>query len=262
MLPTIASVLATLLYCLSAFLIFRQLGKSSQQRWIALAPALVGTLIQAILLNQLIYRPDGINLGFFAAFSLISWLISIQILLSAYFRRIESLGIAVFPISGLASIIASLDSHTLLIEAGSSAIQGHIIISIVAYSLITLGAFQATLLAYQDHVIRSHHPGGLIRYLPPIRDMEALLFMFLGFGFIGLSASLLSGFVYLEDIFAQHLVHKTALSIVAWFILGILLFGRFKFGWRGKTAIRWTISAFLFLMLAFFGSKLVLEFIL
>ena len=262
MLPTIASALATLLYCLSAFLIFRQLGKSSQQRWIALAPAVVGTLIQALLLNHLIYRPDGLNLGFFAAFSLISWLISIQILLSAYFRRIESLGIAVFPISGLACIIASLDTHIRLIETGSNAIQGHIIISIVAYSLITLGAFQATLLAYQDHAIRSHHPGGLTRYLPPIQDMETLLFMFLGFGFIGLSASLLSGFVYLEDIFAQHLVHKSALSIVAWFILGILMFGRFQFGWRGKTAIRWTLSAFLFLMLAFFGSKLVLEFIL
>jgi ABC-type uncharacterized transport system permease subunit len=92
--------------------------------------------------------------------------------------------------------------------------------------------------------------------------METLLFQFLGFGFICLSASLLSGFVYLEDIFSQHLVHKTVLSIVGWVILGVLLFGRFKFGWRGRTAIRWTLSAFVFLMLAFFGSKLVLEFIL
>ena len=75
-------------------------------------------------------------------------------------------------------------------------------------------------------------------------------------------AVILTGFIYLEDIFAQHLVHKTALSIIGWLILGILLFGRFRFGWRGKTAIRWTLSAFAFLMLAFFGSKLVLEFIL
>ena len=92
--------------------------------------------------------------------------------------------------------------------------------------------------------------------------METLLFVFLGFGFGCLSISLLSGFIFLDDIFAQQLVHKTVLSIVAWFILGTLMFGRFQFGWRGKTAIRWTISAFLFLMLAFFGSKLVLEFIL
>ncbi len=260
--PTIASVLATLLYCLSAFLIFKQLGKTSQQRWVGLAPALIATLFHALLLNGLIYQDKGLNLGFFAAFSLISWLISIQILLSAYFKRIESLGIAIFPISGLACVLASLNLSTHIIETSSNAIQGHILLSIVAYSLITLGAFQATLLAYQDHAIRSHHPGGLIRYLPPIHDMETLLFLFLGFGFAFLSASLLSGFVYLEDIFAQHLVHKTTLSIVAWFILGILMFGRLRFGWRGKTAIRWTLSAFLFLMLAFFGSKLVLEFIL
>jgi ABC-type uncharacterized transport system permease subunit len=79
---------------------------------------------------------------------------------------------------------------------------------------------------------------------------------------VGLSASLITGFIFLEDIFAQHLVHKTVLSIIAWFILGILLIGRFQFGWRGKTAIRWSLSAFALLMLAYFGSKLVLEFIL
>jgi ABC-type uncharacterized transport system permease subunit len=125
-----------------------------------------------------------------------------------------------------------------------------------------LGALHDGLLAYQDHAIRSHHPGGMIRFLPPLHEMETLLFQFLSFGFVGLSASLITGFIFLEDIFAQHLVHKTVLSIIAWFILGILLIGRFQFGWRGKTAIRWSLSAFALLMLAYFGSKLVLEFIL
>lgn len=262
MYPTLASVVATVLYCVSAFLIFRQLGQASRQRWLALSPALLATLIQALLLNHQIYQPEGLNLGFFVAFSLIGWLISIQILLSAYFRRIESLGIAVFPICGLACILASLDFPVQLIETGSHNIQGHIMISVVAYSLITLGAFQASLLAYQDHAIRSHQPGGLIRFLPPIHDMESLLFVFLGFGFLCLSASLVSGFIFLEDMFEQRVAHKTILSIVGWVILSILMFGRFQFGWRGKTAIRWTLSAFVILMLAFFGSKLVLEFIL
>lgn len=262
MFPTIASALATLLYCLSAFMIYKQLGTSQNQRWVALAPAIVAMLLQAIALNRLIIQPQGLNLGFFAAFSLIAWLISIQILLSCVYRRIESLGIIVFPISGIASVAASLHLSDHLISTANNAIQGHIMVSVVAYSLITLGAFQAGLLAYQDHSIRAHHPGGFIRYLPPLHDMETLLFQFLGFGFVCLSASLLSGFFFLEDIFAQQLVHKTVLSLVAWLILGILLFGRLKFGWRGKTAIRWTLSSFVFLLLAFFGSKLVLEFIL
>lgn len=262
MFSILASVLATVLYCLSAFLIFKQLNQSAQKRWIALAPAFVATVIQALLLNSLIYQSEGLNLNFFAALSLVSWLISVQILLGAYFMRIESLGIAIFPISGLASIFASQGFPPDLISTGDSAIQGHILISIVAYALITLGAFQAGLLAYQDHALRTHQPNGLIRFLPPLYEMESFLFVCLGFGFACLSVSLISGFFYLNDIFAQHLVHKTALSIIAWFILGILMFGRLKFGWRGKKAIRWTLTAFVFLMLAFFGTKLVLEFIL
>ncbi len=262
MFPTTASTLAALLYCLSAFLIFKQLGTAQSQRWVAMAPALVAMLLQAAALNALIIQPQGLNLGFFAAFSLIAWLISIQILLSSIYRRIESLGIVVFPVSGIASVVASLHISDHLISITDNAVQGHIMISVIAYSLITLGACQAGLLAYQDRSIRQHHPGGFIRFLPPLHDMETLLFQFLSFGFICLSVSLLSGFIYLEDIFAQQLVHKTVLSIIGWLILGILLFGRYKFGWRGKIAINWTLSAFAFLMLAFFGSKLVLEFIL
>lgn len=262
MFPTIASALATFCYCLSAFLIYKQLGSAQHQRWVALAPAVAGMLLQAAALNVLIIQPQGLNLGFFAAFSLIAWLITLQILLSCIYRRIESLGIIVFPISGFANIATSLHLSDHLITTSNNAIQGHIMVSIIAYSLITLGAFQAGLLAYQDRSIRQHHPGGFVRYLPPLHDMETLLFQFLGFGFLCLSASLLTGFFYLEDIFAQHLVHKTVLSIIAWIILGVLLFGRLKFGWRGKTAIRWTLSSFVFLMLAFFGSKMVLEFIL
>lgn len=262
MFPTIASVLATLLYCLSAFLIYRQLGTAQQQRWLALAPAVAGMLLQAGALNALIIQPQGLDLGFFPAFALISWLITIQVLLSCIYRRIETLGIIVFPLSGLANILASLHFSQHLIKITDNAIQGHIMVSVIAYSLIMLGAFQAGLLAYQDRSIRQHHPGGFVRFLPPLHDMETLLFQFLGFGFVCLSASLLSGFFYLEDIFAQHLVHKTVLSIVAWVTLAILLYGRIRFGWRGKIAIRWTLSSFVFLMLAFFGSKLVLEFIL
>ena len=262
MFPTIASLLASVLYCLAAFLIFKQLGEQDQQRWKPLAIALAAMLLHAVVLNHLIYQPSGLNLEFFVAFSLISWLISVQILLSCIFRPIESLGIAVFPMSSLAILLALVDFSEPLIISGNNALQGHIMISVIAYSLIMLGAIQAGLLAYQDHAIRSHRPGGMARFLPPLHDMETLLFQFLSFGFVGLSASLVSGFIFLEDIFAQHLVHKTVLSIVAWFILGTLLVGRFQFGWRGKTAIRWSISAFALLMLAYFGSKLVLELIL
>ena len=77
-----------------------------------------------------------------------------------------------------------------------------------------------------------------------------------------LSASLASGFYFLEDMFAQKLAHKTVLSILAWFAFGVLLWGRWRFGWRGRTAIRWTLTGFGVLALGYFGSKAVLELIL
>ena len=92
--------------------------------------------------------------------------------------------------------------------------------------------------------------------------METLLFQMIGAGFILLSVTLFSGFLFLQDLFAQHVAHKTVLSLIAWCVFAMLLWGRWRFGWRGQTAIRWTLSGFVFLVLAFFGSKLVLELIL
>ena len=118
------------------------------------------------------------------------------------------------------------------------------------------------LLAIQDRHLHNRQPGGFIRALPPLQVMEALLFQMIGVGYVLLTLALLTGILFLEDIFAQHLVHKTVLSIIAWLVFGILLWGRWHFGWRGRVAIRWTIGGFIFLMLAYFGSKFVLELIL
>jgi len=260
----ITSIFILACYCLSGFLIYKHLANKPASRWLDLTPALIAIALQAVQLNQLIYPGNGlINLGFFTAFSLISWLVCIQILISSLYRPVESLGIAMFPIAGLASVlVVVLPSPEPLSGITSHLIQGHVMISVIAYSLIMLSALQALTLAFQDHAIRSHHPGGFIRFLPPLHDMETLLFQMLGFGFIFLSTALISGFFFVDDLFAQHLVHKTVLSLIGWFILAILLFGRYRFGWRGKIAIRWTLTAFIFIMLAYFGSKLVLEFIL
>ena len=261
---TFISLIILLGFSASAWLIYKNIGQSHSSRLTQLTPALIAVLMETYLLKQLIYPIEGaMNLGFFIAFALISWLVSIQIMVSSLYRPLQSLGIVMFPVAGIASLIAVLTPATNNMNiVGNPLIQGHIMISIIAYSLIMLSALQALTLAYQEHSIRAHHPGGFIRFLPPLHDMETLLFQMLGFGFIFLSTALVSGFFFVEDLFAQHLVHKTVLSIIGWFILAVLLFGRYRFGWRGKVAIRWTLAAFVFIMLAYFGSKMVLEFFL
>ena len=99
----------------------------------------------------------------------------------------------------------------------------------------------------------------MIRSLPPLQIMEKLLFEMIWTGFILLTASLITGMLVFDDLFAQHLVHKTALSIIAWLLYFALLVGRHVMGWRSQKAVRWTVGSFTLLMLAFFGSKFVIE---
>ena len=102
----------------------------------------------------------------------------------------------------------------------------------------------------------------MLRALPPLGDMERLLFQLLGLGFSALTLALLSGMLFLGDLFAPHLLEKTALSIAAWLVIGTLLIGRRRAGWRAQTAVRWTLTGFGLLALGYLGSKFVLEFLL
>ncbi|TXH66546.1 MAG: cytochrome C assembly protein, partial [Thermomonas sp.] len=101
-----------------------------------------------------------------------------------------------------------------------------------------------------------------LRALPPLTELETLLFRTITVGFVLLGAVLLTGVLFVDDLLAQHLVHKTALSVLSWLAFAALLVGRWRLGWRGVTAVRWTLVAMALLVLAFFGSKFVLELVL
>jgi ABC-type uncharacterized transport system permease subunit len=88
------------------------------------------------------------------------------------------------------------------------------------------------------------------------------MFRLIGAGFVLLSLALLTGLIFVTNLWAQHLQHKTILSLIAWVIFGVLLLGRNRYGWRGRAALRWTLSGFGFLALSYFGSKFVLEYLL
>ncbi len=258
------TLITIILYCLSAVLIYKQSTSQTalslvQQRWFGLSPALIALATHAYILNSHIHLPAGINLSVFTSASLISWLVSLQILLASIKHPVDSLGIAMFPLSAIA---IALEYHFLtpnLVSNASSGVQSHILISIIAYSLLMLGALQAIALAFQHHAIKNHHPTGLVKKLPPLHDMESFLFQILSYSFACLTLALISGFLFFDDLFAQHLVHKTILSLIGWSALLILITGRFLFGWRGTVAIRWTFISFGFIVLAYFGSKFVLE---
>ena len=139
----------------------------------------------------------------------------------------------------------------------------HILLSVVAAGCLTIAAAQSLLLAAQERLLHRRDgktaAGTLIQHLPPLQTMESRLFQVIGLGFLLLSASLLSGLWFIQDWFAQHLVNKTLLSISAWVIFGVLLWGRQRYGWRGRAAIQWVLTGYAVLVLAYFGSKYIFE---
>lgn len=263
----ISGILAVNLYLFASLLLVWRLVKapmqSSASRTIAVTLGLGATCIHGFFLYQDIFTYAGLNFGFFKAASLIAWLVTLLVLVSALRKPVENLCILLCPAAAITLLLEwKFASDHLILENSPWQLQAHIIISILAYSLLTIAAVQGVLLYIQDYQLRNRHPGGFIRALPPLQSMEALLFQLIGVGFVLLSLALLSGTTALDDLFGQHLVHKTVLSLLSWVVFAILLWGRWQFGWRGNTALRWTYSGFIALALAYFGSKLVLELIL
>jgi len=228
-----------------------------------LMPGFLAVAIHFIDLYNSMVTTLGLEFGFFNAASAIGAVNSLIILLMSLKRQTELLAAIVLPITAFAIMLEMFFQTSHLLPPDSPlGLQVHVLVSIIAYSLLGLAALMALILAVQNNLLHNHHPGGLLHHLPPLQVMEKLLFDSIAAGFIGLSFALATGFVFLENIFAQHLVHKTVLAIVAWSVFGTLLVGRIMMGWRGRTAIRWTLSGFVSLMLAYFGSKFVFEFII
>jgi ABC-type uncharacterized transport system permease subunit len=178
-------------------------------------------------------------------------------------RPLDTALALLFPLSALSIVVSFAlrgpDTHFQYLSMG---VLSHIILSILAYSLLSLCAIQAMVLAIQERALKNRHLKGVLNVLPPLQTMETILFELLWGGFILLSLAILTGAIYVENLFAQHLVHKTVFSIVGWCIFAGLLWGHRQLGWRGHTAVRWTLTGFAALVLAYFGTKLVLEVIL
>ncbi len=260
--------LAIVLYAIASGLLLRQLLRRTDtiSKWGRTGPLIVAALavlVHTQLLGGTILVPEGINLSFFNALSLMSWVVCVLLIIISYFRSVEGLGVVVLPFTAFAvgmSVFFPGDRTITGMERWP--LELHITFSLLAYALLALATIQALLLTVQDYRLRTHNPGGFVRNLPPLMVMESLLFQLIGAGFVLLSFGMLTGFIFLEDVFAQQVFHKSTLSVIAWLVFGNLLWGRWRFGWRGRVALRWTLAGFTTLVLAYFGSKFVLEMLL
>jgi len=265
MLPLVLGLLSIALYaCATARLALSLRRGDGPRNRAAIVTAAVAVALHAVVLYQRAVLPGGIELGFFHALSLAAWVIVLLMLLLTLSESVDNLGLGLFPLAGL-SLAGMLAFGGVLpgplISTDSGSLEVHVVISIAAYAVLSLAAMQAVVLGVQQRMLHGHHPVAAVRALPPLYVMESLLFRMITIGFVLLTIALATGFFYLDNMFAQHLVHKTVLSIVAWCVFAVLLVGHRLAGWRGPIAVRFTLGGVVLLVLAYFGSKLVLELI-
>jgi ABC-type uncharacterized transport system permease subunit len=261
---TILAPIAALLYLAATGLhllhVFQQRPQISRA---VLGFGLLALLCHAIVAWGSVTDVDGLSLGFYKISALIFLVINVSCVVLLFRRPLQNLLVVLFPLSAMSVLVSAFAPDTSAISTDLPAgMLLHIGSSILAYAVLTLAAAQAALVAAMDYQLRHRHTRGIVQILPPLQLMETMLFELLAVGVALLTIAILSGFIFIDDIFAQQLVHKTVLTILAWILFSVLLWGHRQLGWRSQTAVRFTLAGFATLMLAFFGSKLVLELIL
>lgn len=254
-------LLAALLYLLTAgglVLAFRH--DESQSR---IAPWLIAP---ALLLHTATHglswiRLQGLDLHFYAALSLVGLGMAALSALAAAMQRMKTLGVVVYPLAAFFLLLYHFAGYG-HVQILNWRLQLHVWLALLAYAILAIAALIALMLWLQERALRQRHIHGWLRALPPLTQLETLLFNSLTASFIVLTLALVTGALFVENLLMQHLWHKTILSVLSWIVLAILLFGRWRFGWRGSRAVKLTLIAMALLVLAFFGSQFVLELLL
>lgn len=238
---------------------------TAQRRWLRAAMWLAAPALLAHALSWSVgvFGNEGVNLGLFSAASLFFWVIALIAWGASWRVPLANLLPVLYPLAIVAVLCAQFLHTAYAPRAGFGwGVGSHILLSVLAYSILGIAAVQAVALALLIDRLKHRRLHGLVAVMPPLQTMEHLLFRLIWTGEVLLTLAIASGALFLEDMFAQHLAHKTVLSIVAWALFAVLLLGRHRLGWRGNTAVKWTLAGFCLLILAYFGSKLVLELIL
>lgn len=231
----------------------------------------LGWLAHALALNGEIDAHGALRIGFAVMLSVTLWVSVAAYWIENRNFTLDSLRVLVLPCAAVAAVLPILFPGELMQLGNVSALfSWHIAIAMLAYSTLTIAAFHAVLMALQETRLHAR-PGAptgwfasAIDRLPALLTMEKLLFRLIFFGFILLTFTVLSGVVFSEQIFGKafKLDHKTVFTMMSWVLFGALLAGRQWRGWRGKTALRFTLTGFAALFVGYIGTRFVFEVVL
>ncbi len=255
------ALLAGLMYLISGVGLARghYLG-SARWRQVAIVLAVAAIAGHAAFAWLRLSAPMGWDVNFINILSLAAMMIALVLLLTGVGTRSMEAGILVFPGAALVLWLQWLGQPGAMYLGHLPAmLKLHILTALMAFSLLTIAALNAILLWIQDYLLRHPRPIRQLEMLPPLIVLEQLMFRLILAGWLLLTVALAAGLTFVDDLLAQHLLHKTVLSVISWILFGLLLGARWWQGWRGRRAVNWTLVAMVTLVLAYFGSKFILE---
>ncbi len=262
-LPIILQAIVALLYAIAGYLCYPRSGGSAARdaRWVQwLVPAVVA--LHAVTTLRAVVTPDGLDLSFPHALSLVAGLAALVAWTSGLIRALPAVGAAVLPVTALAALTPVLMGGSHLFPYGEAPwATAHIAIALTAYAIFIVAAAQALVLTQIER--RLHSGLGTVdgAMPPPLLTLEGWLFRLIAVGFLLLTLTLASGLFFSEELFGApfRFNQKNLFSVAAWLVFGTLLVGRWRNGWRGRRALKWILGGTVLLLCAYIGNKLVLE---
>ena len=223
----------------------------------------IALLLHGVAIYHAIVRDDGLDLSCVNALLLVAGLAVLTAWLTGVLRTLPGVAAVVLPVAAVCALLPPLAaSRHRLPFAGEPWAAAHIAVALCAYALFVVVALQALVMTGLEKRLHRGLPDTATS--PPLLTLERYMFRLLGVGFALLTLTLASGVLFSEQLFgkAVPLTHKNVFSVAGWLAFGVLLFGRWRYGWRGRTALKWILGGTLLLVLGYLGSKFVLEVIL
>lgn len=273
---SLSALMAAALYALAWFPALRRFstraapesGTQPPTRGTQVGLLLAAVACHAVALGSGVLAGEGLRYGFAPALSA-TFLVGVLVLLvEPLSTRVDALRVVVLPATALMTLLPlAFPGAEFPVERTRPLFLPHLVFGTLAYGVLLLAALYASLMSVVERSLhRADAPaeGGWLDRLPPLLVLERILFRLIGFGFLMLTLTALTGVVFTDQVFGRplRLDHKTVFTLVSWVLFGTLLVGRRLRGWRGRTALAFTTAGFGLLLLGYVGSRFVLEVIL
>jgi ABC-type uncharacterized transport system permease subunit len=257
------AIVSALLYLAAAWRQLLHLERQLDQVQAATAGVGIAAVVAHLSVAVLSGYLGDLNLGFYRVASLIGLAMSAFSVILLLLRPLHTLTVVVFPLTAMAVLISTFAPATGRPLSGlEPGLLWHVSTSLMAIAVLSLASVQGAVAVLQGKLLKRHRTQGMVRLLPALDMSENMFFELMVAGFLLLGLAIIAGALFIDDMFAQSIVHKTILTAAGWLIYGWIIITHWRKGMRMSVAVNWAIGAWGLVMLGFFGSKLVTELLL